>query len=476
MHRNRAATTPVEDHLWQAFGLRLRQWRRRAGLTQAQLGAEIGYDHTAVSKLEHGTRRTSPRIADRLDDLLRAGGELRAACRLAEEGPAPAPAPAVAEDPSAPAPAPAPVAGDWTRPPLPGPPVAALAPVLPAGLAAHLPERLPDYGLLCPLHDAAGCAVPAPADLAALHTAFRAADPDTAAPVDPDTAHALAGLLAAHLRAGDSPTAPGTAAVEDTLRVVLRRLAAHPAGPDRRPLARLAGEYAHAAGALRMQDGRNATAMACFTRALGWAELAGDHATQVAALSDMSFLARLDGDPDAALGYAREISRVAPARHWAGAMGQIAQARAHAMTGDVRATVRHLGRSRLHLDHIGIHDESDAAWLSIASMRLRVEAGAAAALRDAAAAVDDPLLARRAVAAAETALALLAPDQLPSARLLFTVRVADCHLLAQDPRAAADLLGPVLAAAGGGADGLPPLVRRELAGLRRRLAGHGLAG
>ncbi|KOV30152.1 hypothetical protein ADK60_16855, partial [Streptomyces sp. XY431] len=60
MHRNRAATTPVEDHLWQAFGLRLRQWRRRAGLTQAQLGAEIGYDHTAVSKLEHGTRRTNP--------------------------------------------------------------------------------------------------------------------------------------------------------------------------------------------------------------------------------------------------------------------------------------------------------------------------------------------------------------------------------------------------------------------------------
>ncbi|MEU6237054.1 helix-turn-helix transcriptional regulator, partial [Kitasatospora sp. NPDC047058] len=66
---------------WRVFGARLRHWRRRAGLTQAQLGAEIGYDHTAVSKLEHGTRRTSPRIADRLDDLLAAGGELRTACR-----------------------------------------------------------------------------------------------------------------------------------------------------------------------------------------------------------------------------------------------------------------------------------------------------------------------------------------------------------------------------------------------------------
>ncbi|MFB6890293.1 helix-turn-helix domain-containing protein [Kitasatospora sp. NPDC056327] len=475
MHRNRAATTPAEDDAWRAFGLRLRQWRRRAGLTQAQLGAEIGYDHTAVSKLEHGTRRTSPRVADRLDDLLAAGGDLRTACRIAEEGaPGAAPGPAAAR-PAAPVDGPVPVAGDWTRAPLPGPPVAALLPALPPGLATQLPVRLPDYGLLCPLHDAAGCAVPEPGHLAVLHAAFRAADPCTAGPLDPDTVHALAGLLAAHLRAGDGPGAPGTEAVEDTLRVVLRRLAAHPGGPARRPLARLAGEYAHAAGGLRMQSGRNATAMACFSRALGWAELAEDTATQVAALSDMSFLARLDGDPAAALGYAHEIARIAPARHWAGAMGQIAQARAHAMTGDVRATVRHIARARLHLDHIGVDDESDAAWLTIASMRLRVEAGAAAALRDAAAAVDDPRLARRAVDAAETALSLLGPDQLPSARLLFTVRVADCHLVAHDPRAAAELLGTVMAA-GDGEDGLPPLVRRELAGLRSRLVGHGLAG
>ncbi|MEV6976917.1 helix-turn-helix transcriptional regulator [Kitasatospora sp. NPDC093806] len=471
MHRNRAATTPAEDELWRAFGHRLRQWRRRAGLTQAQLGAEIGYDHTAVSKLEHGTRRTSPRVADRLDDLLGAEGELRAACRLAEEGTLPEPAPALpVAAPTAPEPL------DWARPPLPGPPVSAVAPVLPPALATWLPARLPDYGLLCPLHDAAGCAVPAPADLAALHAAFRAADPDSGAPLDPDTAHALAGLLVSHLRAGDGPTAPGTEAVEETLRVILRRLAAHPDGPARRPLARIAAEYAHAAGALRMQAGRNATAMACFDRALGWAELAEDPATQVAALSDMSFLARLDGDPAAALGFAREIARVAPDRHWAGAMSQAAQARAYAMTGDIRATVRHLGRARLHLDHIGAHDEADAAWLSIASMRLRVEAGAAAALRDVAAAVDDPRLARRAVDAAETALALLAPDQLPSARLLFTVRVADCHLLAHDPRAAAELLGPVLELADDGGTGLPALVRRELAGLRGRLVAHGLAG
>ncbi len=56
MHRDRA-DAPPPDCPWQAFGARLRHWRRRAGLTQARLAAVIGYDHTAISKLEHGTRR-----------------------------------------------------------------------------------------------------------------------------------------------------------------------------------------------------------------------------------------------------------------------------------------------------------------------------------------------------------------------------------------------------------------------------------
>ncbi|GAA2810083.1 helix-turn-helix transcriptional regulator [Kitasatospora sp. CM 4170] len=455
-----SATAPPEL-LWRAFGARLRHWRRRAGLTQAQLGAAIGYDHTAVSKLEHGTRRAAPRLAARLDDLLAADGDLRAACRRAEEWDR--------EAPAAPA--------DWARPPLPGTPGAGprprpAPPLVPPPLVVHPPSRLPDYGLLCPLHGADGCAVPAPADAVALHAVFCAADPDTAPPLDADTAHALAGLLAARLRAGETPAVPGTAAVEETLRAVLRRLARTRSARARRPLARLAAEYAHAAGGLRMQDGRNATAMACFDRALTWAELADDPATQVAALSDMSTLARLDGDPAAALGYAVEIGRAAPGRHWAGAMSQVGRARAYALAGDVRATVRHIARARLHLDHIGEHDESDAPWLSIASMRLRVESGAAAALRDAAVAVDDPRLALRAVDAAGTALRLLAPDQLPTARLLFTIRIADCHLCAHDPRTAAELVGPLLEDAAA----LPALVRHELRGLHRRLAAAGLAG
>ncbi|MFE7532080.1 helix-turn-helix domain-containing protein, partial [Kitasatospora sp. NPDC057542] len=92
MQRNRvapAAAVPAPPtgrgrDAWREFGARLRHWRRRAGLTQAQLGAGIGYDHTAVSRIEHGARRVNPRVADRIDGLLGAGGELRAACQRAE--------------------------------------------------------------------------------------------------------------------------------------------------------------------------------------------------------------------------------------------------------------------------------------------------------------------------------------------------------------------------------------------------------
>ncbi|MDQ0313011.1 transcriptional regulator with XRE-family HTH domain [Kitasatospora herbaricolor] len=481
-----APRAPVRPTPWPVFGARLRHWRRSAGLTQARLAALVGYDHTAISKLEHGIRRATPRLAARLDDLLGAEGDLLTAFRAAEEREERADHPESAHHPeradhpesadhpehvergqhSPPGPA-RPV-----RPPLPGWPAAEPARTALPPLGGLLPARLPDYGLLCPLHGASGCAVPPAADIAALHAEFCAAAPDSPPRTDADTVHALTGLLAVHIRAGEEHIHPGiAAAVEHTLRVIVRQLPLAPADP-RRPLARLAAEYAHAAGVLRMQRGRNATAMACFDRALSWSELADDPATQVAALSDMSTLARLEGDAASALGYAREITRAAPGRHWAGAMAQVYQARAHALAGDVRETVRHVGRARLHLDHIGSRDESDAPWLTIASMHLRVESGAAAALRDAAAVVGDLGLARRALDAAGTALELLAPEQLPSARLLFRLRIADCHLCADDPQAALALLRPALEdpAVGVGLGGLPALVGHELRGLRDRLA------
>ncbi|MEU9093615.1 helix-turn-helix transcriptional regulator [Streptomyces sp. NPDC048428] len=439
--------------VWRSFGARLRQWRRRAGLTQAQVGARVGYDHTAISKLEHGSRRTSLPLARRLDELLLAEGELLAACEAAEEreraGGRPGTPAAV------------------RRGPLPGEPAGgALLAMLPPGTV--LPASLPAYGLVCPVHGRDGCSVPALTDVIALHAAFCALGPETQSrpALDSDTVHALTALLAVCLRADEERAWPGaTAVVERTLHAMLRWMAL-PAASYQRQLAPLAAEYAQSAGCLRLLWGRNGTAMAWLDRSLLWAAMAGHVGTQVAALSDMSTLARLEGDGPSALAYGGAIGQAAAGRHWAGAMSDLYQARGHAVRGDAARTLRHIDRARSQMDRAGERDETEAPWLSVASVRLRVESGAAGALRDLAAATGDRRFALRAVGAARTALGLLPPG-MHSARMLFLARMADAHACAGDPAAAHAVAGPVL-----DTTEVNPatLLGQELRGLHARLA------
>ncbi|MFJ1616863.1 helix-turn-helix domain-containing protein [Streptomyces sp. NPDC088251] len=449
--------------VWRAFGTRLRQWRRRAGLTQAQVGARVGYDHTAISKLEHGTRKASLPLARRLDDLLAAGGDLLDACEAAEaEGPGGTGEESGAVRPTTTA---------ARTGPLPGEPAGgALLSMLPPDTV--LPTSLPTYGLMCPAHGRDGCTVPALADVIALHSAFCALGPATVPcpPLDIDTVHALTALLAVCLRADEERAWPGaTVVVERTLHAMLRWMAL-PAAPYQRQLAPLAAEYAQSAGCLRLLWGRNATAMAWLDRSLGWAGLAGHVGTEVAALSDMSTLARLEGDGPSALAYGGAIRQAAAGRYWAGAMSDLYLARGHAVRGDVRQTLRHIDRAWSQMDRAGEQDETEAPWLSVASVRLRVESGAAGALRDLAAATGDRRLALRAVTATRTALDLLPPG-MHSARMLFLVRMADAHACAHDPQAAIAIAGPVLDTTEVTAS---TLLGQELRGLHGRLAaGYG---
>ncbi|MFF8616634.1 helix-turn-helix domain-containing protein [Streptomyces sp. NPDC015350] len=446
--------------VWQDFGTRLRQWRRRAGLTQAQVGARVGYDHTAISKLEHGTRRTPLPLARRLDELMAAGGDLLAACEAAARAESTA---GQGEEAGGAPPAPAPARTG----PLPGEPAGgSLLAMLPPD--TELPRSLPTYGLVCPLHGRDGCAVPALDDVVALHTAFCALDPATASrpALDTDTVHALTALLAVCLRADEERAWPGaTVAVERTLHAMLRWMAL-PAAPYQRQLAPLAAEYAQSAGCLRLLWGRNATAMAWLDRSLVWAGLAGHIGTEVAALGDMSTLARLEGDGPSALAYGGAIRQVAAGRYWAGAMSDLYQARGHAVRGDARRTLDHIEHAWSELDRVGERDETEAPWLSVASVRLRVESGAAGALRDLAAATGDRRLALRAVGASRAALNLLPPG-MHSARKLFLVRMADAHACAQDPQAAIAIARPVLDTTEITAS---TLLGQELRGLHGRLA------
>ncbi|WP_030463542.1 helix-turn-helix domain-containing protein, partial [Kitasatospora sp. NRRL B-11411] len=96
----------------QEFGALLRHWRRHAGWTQAQLGAAVGYDHTAVSRLEHGARRATPRLVRQIDELLGSSGELTRCHARAEsaEGDRPALPPHLLRPPLPPGAGPVPAA------------------------------------------------------------------------------------------------------------------------------------------------------------------------------------------------------------------------------------------------------------------------------------------------------------------------------------------------------------------------------
>jgi transcriptional regulator with XRE-family HTH domain len=72
----RRPTGPEQPSAGQRFGQGLRHWRTAAGLTQAELGRALTYDHSYVSKVESGTRWPPRELAERCEELLGADGEL----------------------------------------------------------------------------------------------------------------------------------------------------------------------------------------------------------------------------------------------------------------------------------------------------------------------------------------------------------------------------------------------------------------
>ncbi|MGW1103499.1 helix-turn-helix domain-containing protein [Streptomyces sp. NPDC002540] len=65
--------------LFHVIGSQLRLLRERAGLTQRELGDRLGYSEDLIRSLERGRRTPQPEFLDAADDLLAAGGLLRAA-------------------------------------------------------------------------------------------------------------------------------------------------------------------------------------------------------------------------------------------------------------------------------------------------------------------------------------------------------------------------------------------------------------
>ncbi|MEV0440002.1 helix-turn-helix transcriptional regulator [Streptomyces spectabilis] len=68
-----------------AVGRQLKAWREAAGMTQAELGAAIGYGEEMVSSVERGRRVPKPEFLEGADEVLGAGGKIAAMKKDVEE-------------------------------------------------------------------------------------------------------------------------------------------------------------------------------------------------------------------------------------------------------------------------------------------------------------------------------------------------------------------------------------------------------
>ncbi|UVS79101.1 helix-turn-helix transcriptional regulator [Actinokineospora sp. UTMC 2448] len=430
---------------WRQIGLALRHWRRRAGLTQAQLGDRLGYHHSQISKLENGSREPLVDVLRRADRVLGTGGELARMTTSLRLGQWVGGAGVLAANENAPASS-----------------VGAVSP-------ADWPAKLPHRGYACPVHGYSGCALPAPADAADLQRVVFGADRDLP---DVDAIHLLAAWYVALTGQCESGSPSAQRGVAEH---VARRAAGWAARADERTaqvLLRTAAEYAHLAGRLRILAGQTGTGMAWLDQALRWAEVSGSRTVKVSVLCDMGLVARLEHDVDAASAYADALFGVSGGGRWPSVMAEVNRALGHGQRGDLAQCRHHIERARATIARFDLRDRVEAPWLTGDEGRMRIESALSSALRTVAAITGDTSTARQAIASTQDAIEHL-PTRMRPTYLQFTVRLADSYACAGQLDAALATVDPIIPE-------IPsaPLitVRREFqdfhARLTRRWGGH----
>ncbi|MEV4483818.1 helix-turn-helix domain-containing protein [Micromonospora coxensis] len=411
---------------WAEFGRELRSWRRRAGLTQGQLGLRVGYHHSVISKVESGLREPPMGLPARLDELLGTGGALTA---LAGPTTGRRAAYLRVNDPTLFAVVPGLDTADRVTPP--GVPV--------------WPLRLPDRGFSCPLHGDDGCAVPPAGDVLAALDRLDRRDPTTlpTEPV-PDLVHGLTALLPGYTQATvESVSTEVVGAIEHVLHLLVRWAeVVDAAGRSPHSLLRVAAQYAQLAGRLRMQRGQSVVGMAWIGHGLRWAGVGGDRVAQAMLLTDYCTLTRLDRDGASSLAYARALAAVDPSRGWMSTLSHLYQARAYALDGGAAECRRQVDLARRGLARLDARDRTEVPWLTGDEGEVRVESSIGGALRDLAAHTGDRATARRAVHATQRSLAHL-PVRMRPTYLLLTLRLADSYACAGMPDAAVEVATPV---------------------------------
>ncbi|MGD9483735.1 helix-turn-helix transcriptional regulator [Streptomyces sp. TRM70308] len=71
--------------LMRAVGRQIKLWREDAGMTQAELGTALGHSEEMISAVERGRRLPKPNLLERADEVLGAGGKIKAMVREVAE-------------------------------------------------------------------------------------------------------------------------------------------------------------------------------------------------------------------------------------------------------------------------------------------------------------------------------------------------------------------------------------------------------
>lgn len=402
---------PTVRSIREYFGSRLRQWRRAAGLTQAELGRLVGYDHSQISKIESGLRWAPPGLSARCDEILGTGRELAALWPLVEDERRLA------------------MAGVDSEPT--SPPCDRCVPVDPLSV------------------------VPA------VVRATSVGDPPPT--INVETIGGLDALLDAYQRC-DADLGGGLVieAVEGHLRTMMGWLTSGCAPPLRTALLRLAARYGYLAGWTRFENGQHGLAMAWFERALAWGHAGGDPGLAGDVQTRMGVIARAEGDQARALACAQIARVTAGGRPWIGFLAAVLEARALAALGEHAACECRLDTAA---NLAGRTDPGDAPWLAGPHGEAMIAATRAACYRDLSARSGRRALATRAVDCARAAIDVTPAHMLPN-RALFAARLADAHACAGEPDAAVAAAEPILLVP---ASARSSLVVRELRGLSRRL-------
>lgn len=367
--------------LRETFGERLRHWRERAGVSQAELGAELGYHHSLISRIESGDRWPPPGLADRCDTVLRTGGDLARLWPLVED------------------------------------------------------ERRANCAHRRRAGNGAAGVPPAPA--AAMYDLI----PD----LPPGRTHAqVAGALHTHYLAYERVMEDvGVSVVGPVIEGHVRRMLGWVDGADRNGAAVLlpvAARYGCLAGWAGFERGDYGRATAWLDGALGWAQAGGDLAYAGFLHTRIGVVALAQGDPGRSLARGRAALTTGGGRPWVAAFAAIVQARGYGMLGDQDACERQL---ELAEEQAARSDPADAPWWLLPPEGNLMLAGTqAACYRDLAVRKGRAELAEQAVAYAQRALDHAPAGKLPY-RMLNYVRLADAYTCAGQLEIAVAAVEPV---------------------------------